>query len=68
MGILAHQNDRKPFRQPLFVIASRATRTAWQSPETVFKRAICEFKNCFRVAYQIQRQCKKPFRQPERII
>ena len=56
------------FQAAHIVIASRAESTAWQSPETIFKRATSEFKNCFRAAYQIQRQRKKPFRLPEIIL
>ena len=41
------------FQAAHIVIASRAKSTAWQSPETVFKMSTREFKNCFRVAYQI---------------
>ncbi|MBP3221761.1 MAG: hypothetical protein J6M43_06965 [Neisseriaceae bacterium] len=49
------------FQVAPIVIASRAESTAWQSPETIFKRAASEFKNCFRVAYPKKRQCKKSF-------
>ena len=56
------------FQAAHIVIASRAKSTAWQSPETIFKRAASEFKNCFRVAYPKKTAMQKVFSGSLKII